>query len=184
MVKLLSVNNLDTVDSELMKSLKNYGFMVGSEQRNLDVVLPECPVRPGTLLKANNKPWMYFTTIVKLRRHYMNVYSDYSNTSWEYSEDVKQVTIAINLLNALSYHMAEKIVLLLARPAGKGAVANDLSPELQQYVSILSYSPDPSDTCLKITCICNETYGARFIRCVDALVNNHLDVYAKFNTVT
>ena len=184
MVKLLSVNNLDTVDSELMKSLKNYGFMVGSEQRNLDVVLPECPVRPGTLLKANNKPWMYFTTIVKLRRHYMNVYRDYSNTSWEYSEDMKQVTIAINLLNALSYHMAEKIVLLLARPAGKGAVANDLSPELQQYISILSYSPDPSDTCLKITCICSETYGVRFIRCVDALVNNHLDVYAKFNTVT
>ena len=184
MVKLLSVNNLDTVDSELMKSLKNYGFVVGSEQRNLDIVLPECPVRPGTLLKANNKPWMYFTTIVKLRRHYMNVYRDYSNTSWEYSEDMKQVTIAINLLNALSYHMAEKIVLLLARPAGKGAVANDLSPELQQYISILSYSPDPSDTCLKITCICNETYGVRFIRCVDALVNNHLDVYAKFSTVT
>ena len=184
MIKLLSVNNLDTVDSELMKLLKNYGFMTGSDQRNLAVVLPECPIRPGALLKANNKPWMYFTTIVKLRRHYMNVYRDYSNTPWVYLENMKQVTIAISLLNALTHHMSEKIVMLLAKPAGKGAVVNDLTPELQQYISILSYSPDPSDTCLKITCICNDVYGVRFIKCVDALVNNHLDVYAKFNTIT
>ena len=183
MIKLLSVNNLSTVDSELMKSLKNYGFMTGSEQRNLAVVLPECPVSPGLLLKANNKPWMYFTTIVRLRRHYMNVYRDYSNTSWEYSEDAKQVTIAINLLNALSYHMSEKIVRLLARPSKKVVAVNELTPELQRYVSILSYSPDLSDTCLKITCLCNDIYGVRFIERADSLVNNHLDVYAKFNTV-
>ena len=183
MIKLLSVINLDTVDSELMKSLKIYGFNVENGQRNLTVVLPECPVRPGALLKANNKPWVYFTTVVNLRRHYMNVYRDYSSTSWEYSEDAKQVTIAINLLSALSHHIAEKIVMLLANPSKKGAVVNDLTPELQHYASILSYSPDPFGTCLKITCLCNTLYGVRFIKCIDALVNNHLDIYAKFNTV-
>lgn len=184
MIKLLSVNISDTVDSDLVKSIKNYGFLTGNHKHNLDIVLPECPVSPGILLKANNKPWNYFNTIVKLRRHYMNVYRDYSGTLCEYSEDAKQVTIAVNLLTALSYHMSEKIVKLLARPSKKGVAINELTPELQQYVSILSYSLDPSETCLKITCICNDVYGARFIRCVDSLVNNHLDVYAKFNTVT
>ena len=181
MINFISVNTAHS-ELDLLKSLKNYGFNTVGGQHTLNVVLPECPGRPGALMKANNKPWMYFTTIVRLRRHYMNVYRDYSNTSWEYSEDAKQVTIAINLLNALSYHMSEKIVRLLARPS-KGVAVNELTPELQRYVSILSYSPDPSNTCLEITCLCNDIYGVRFIKCADRLVNNHLDVYAKFNTV-
>lgn len=182
MIKLLSVSTVDS-DKNLTELLKDYGFNVTNSQRSVAVILPECPMRPGALLRANNKPWMYFNTIVKLRRHYMNVYRGYASTLWDFSEDAKQVATAINLLNALTYHMSHKIVTLLANPTKKGA-ANTLTPELKQYVSILSYSPDPSDTCLKITCMCNETYGARFIKCVDSLVNNHLDVYAKFNTVT
>ena len=182
MIKLLSVNTVDS-ESSLIELLKDYGFKAINSQHSVAVILPECPMRPGALLRANNKPWTYFNTVVKLRRHYMNVYRGYASTSWDFSEDAKQVATAINLLNALTYHMSCKIVTLLANPANKGSVANTLTPELKQYVSILSYSPNPFDTCLEITCMCNEAYGVRFIRCVDSLVNNQLDIYAKFNTV-
>ena len=182
MIKLLSVNTVES-DPNLIESLKDYGFKVTHDQCNVAVILPECPMRPGALLRANNKPWTYFNTIVKLRRHYMNVYRDYASTSWEFSEDAKQVATAINLLNALTYHMSYKIVTLLANPTKKDVVTNSLTTELRKHAAILSYSPDPSETCLKITRMCNDVYGVRFIKCVDSLVNNHLDVYAKFNTV-
>ena len=183
MINIISVSTVHS-DPDLMKSLKEYGFITTDYQHNLGVVLPECPVRQGALLRANNKPWTYFTTVVRLRRHYMRVYRDHSNTTWVHSENAKQVTVAINMLSALAHHMAEKIVNLLAKPTKKGVLTNVLTPELRQYVSTLSYSLDPSDTCLKITGMCNEIYGVRFIRCIDALVNNHLGVYAKFSTVT
>ena len=183
MINIISVSTVHS-DTDLMKSLKEYGFITTDYQHQMAVVLPECPVRQGALLKANHKPWMYFTTVVKLRRHYMRVYRDHSDTTWVHSENAKQVTLAINVLGALAYHMAEKIVVLLAKPKKKGALAHVLTPELMLYVSKLSYSSDPLDTCLKITGMCNEIYGVRFIRCVDALVNNHLGVYAKFSTVT
>ena len=183
MINFISVNTVHS-DPDLMKSLKEYGFITTDYQHTLEVVLPECPVRQGALLKANNKPWTYFTTVVRLRRHYMRVYRDYSNTTWEYSENAKQVAVAVNMLSALAYHMAEKIVKLLAKPSKKGVLTNVLTPELRQYVSTLSYSLDPSDTCQDAARRCNEIYGVRFTRCVDALVNNHLGVYAKFSTVT
>ena len=183
MINIISVSTVHS-DPDLMKSLKEYGFITTDYQHNLGVVLPECPVRWGSLLKANHKPWMYFTTVVKLRRHYMGVYRDHSNTSWEHSENAKQVTLAINVLGALAYHMAEKIVVLLAKPKKKGVLAHVLTPELRQYVSTLSYSSDPLDTCLRITGKCNEIYGVRFVKCIDALVNNHLGVYAEFSTAT
>ena len=182
MITLLSVSTANS-DQNLVELLKDYGFNVTNSQRSIAVILPECPMSPGDLLRANNKPWAYFDTIVKLRRHYMNVYRCYASTLGNFSEDTKQVATAVNLLNALTYHMSHKIVTLLANPSKKGA-ANALTPELMQYVSVLSHSPDPADTCLKITRMCNETFEVRFIICVAALVNNHLDVYAKFNTVT
>ena len=181
MIKLLSVSTVDS-DQNLVELLKDYGFKTIDSQRSVAVILPECPIRPGYLLRANNKPWTYFNTIVKLRRHYMDVYRGYASTLCDFSEDAKQVSTAINLLNALTYHMSHKIVTLLANPSKKGA-ANALTPELKQYVSILSYSPDPSEPCLKITCVCCDTYGVRLIKCIDNLVNSRLDVYAKFNTV-
>ena len=183
MIKLLSVSTVDS-DHDLTELLNDYGFKVTNSQRSVAIILPECPMRPGALLRANNKPWVYFNTIVKLRRHYMNVYRDYASTLWDFSEDAKQVATAIDLLNALTYHMSHKIVTLLANPTKKDATANNLTHELRKYVAILSYSPDPSETCLKITCMCSDTYGVRHIKCIDNLVNNHLDVYAKFNTVT
>lgn len=182
MIKILSVNTVES-DQNLSVFLKDYGFNIANGKRSVNVILPECPMRPGVLLRANNKPWTYFNTIVKLRRHYMNVYGGYAGTSWDFSEDAKQVATAINLLNALTHHMSNKIVTLLANPTKKDAVANSLTPELMQHAAILSYSPDPSETCLKITCMYNEFYGVRLIKCVESLVNNHLDVYAKFNTV-
>ena len=182
MVKILSVET-EGSDPLLNGLLESYGFMFTKAKHSLAVIMPECPVRPGTLVRANVRPWTYFTTIVGLRRHYMNVYRDNANTPWEYSEDAKQVTIAINVLSALSHHMSEKIVKLLSNPMKKGAPINTLTPELLQYASILSYSKDPFDTCLKVTHMCNDVYGVRSIKCVDSLVNNHLDVYANFITV-
>lgn len=182
MLKFISVNT-SNLESDLTALLKEYGFNVVKTSGNLGVVLPDCPVRPATLLRANIRSWTYFTTIVKIRRHYMDVYKQHANTSWEYSEDAKQVTIAINALSALSHHMSGKIVKLLSNPMKKGAPVNTLTPELLQYVSILSYSKDPYDTCLKVTHMCNDVYGVRSIKCVDSLVNNHLDVYANFITV-
>ena len=88
------------------------------------------------------------------------------------------------MLSALAYHMAEKIVNLLAKPTKKGVLTNVLTPELRRYISMLSYSLTPFDTCQDAARRCNEIYGVRFIRCADALVNNHLGVYAKFSTVT
>ena len=183
MLKFISVNT-SNMEPELAALLKDYGFNVVKTSGNLGVVLPDCPVRPATLLRANIRSWTYFTTIVGLRRHYMNVYRDNANTPWEYSEDAKQVTIAINVLSALSHHMSEKIVKLLSNPTKKGAPINTLTPELLQYASILSYSKDPFDTCLKVTHMCNDVYGGRSIKHPDALVNKHLDVYVKFSTVT
>ena len=183
MLKFISVNN-SNMEPDLAALLKDYGFNVVKTSGNLGVVLPDCPVRPATLLRANIRSWTYFTTIVGLRRHYMNVYRDNANTPWEYSEDAKQVTIAINVLSALSHHMSEKIVKLLSNPTKKGAPINTLTPELLQYASILSYSKDPFDTCLKVTHMCNDVYGGRSIKHPDALVNKHLDVYVKFSTVT
>ena len=183
MLKFISVNT-SNLEPELAALLKDYGFNAVKTSGNLGVVLPDCPIRPATLLRANIRPWTYFTTIVGLRRHYMNDYRDNANTPWEYSEDAKQVTIAINVLNALSQHMSEKIVKLLSNPRKKGAQVNTLTPELLQYASILSYSKDPSDTCLKVMHVCNDVYGGRSIKHPDALVNKHLDVYAKFSAVT
>ena len=183
MINIISVNTVHS-DTDLLKFLNEFGFNTMEYPHHLAVVLPECPVRWGALLKANNKPWVYFATVVKLRRHYMRVYRDHSNNPWEHSENAKQVSLAINVLGALAYHMAEKIVVLLAKPTKKGVLVNALTPELMQYVSTLSYSLDPSDTCLKITGKCSEIYGVRFIKRADSLVNNHLGVYAKFSTVT
>ena len=182
MLKLISVDSSNP-DSGLATLLKEYGFNVTATRGNLGVVLPDCPVRPRTLLRANIKSWTYFTTIIELRRYYMDVYKRQANTPWEYSEDAKQVTIAINVLGALSHHMSEKIVKLLSNPTKRGAPVNTLTPELLKYVYTLSYSKDPSDTCLKITRMCNDVYGVRSIKCVDSLVNNHLDVYANFSIV-
>ena len=183
MVKILSVKT-EGSDPLLNGLLESYGFMFTKAKHSLAVIMPECPVRPGALVRANVRPWTYFTTIVGLRRHYMNVYRDNANTPWEYSEDAKQVTIAINVLSALSHHMSEKIVKLLSNPTKKGAPINTLTPELLQYASILSYSKDPFDTCLKVTHMCNDVYGGRSIKHPDALVNKHMDVYVKFSTVT
>ena len=186
MINLISVKTADSA-LDLTKPLKEFGFITTDYQHNLGVVLPECPVRPGVLVRANNRPWTYFTTVVRLRRHYMRVYLDHSNTTWEHSENAKQVAVAVNVLSALAYHMSERIVRLLlaksAKSAEKGAIAGDLPPELRRYVSMLSYSLDPSDTCLKITGKCNEIYGGRSVKHPDALVNKHLGVYAKFSTV-
>ena len=183
MINFISVNTVHS-DPDLMKSLKEYGFITTDYQHTLGVVLPECPVRQGALLKANNKPWTYFTTVVRLRRHYMRVYRDHSNTTWEHSENAKQVAVAVNMLSALAYHMAEKIVNLLAKPTKKGALTNALTPELQRYVSRLSYSLSPLHTGQDAARRCNEIYGGRSIKHPDALVNKHLDVYAKFSNVT
>ena len=183
MLKLISVNT-SNLEPDLAVLLKEYGFNAVKTSGNLGVVLPDCPTRPATLLRANIRPWTYFTTIVGLRRHYMNVYRDNANTPWEYSEDAKQVVLAINVLSALSYHMSEKIVKLHSNPMKKGAQVNTLTPVLLQYASILSYSKDPFDTCLRVTRVCNDVYGGRSIKHPDALVNKHLDVYAKFSAVT
>ena len=187
MVKILSVKTAVS-DPLLRRLLESYGFMFTKAKHSLAVIMPECPVRPGTLVRANVRPWTYFTTIVGLRRHYMNVYRDNSNTPWEYSEDAKQVTIAISTLSAVSYHMSEKIVCLLlaksAKSAERGAIAGNIPPELRRHVSMLSYSPSPLDTCQEVVRMCNENYGGQSIKHPDALVNKHLDVYAKFSTVT
>ena len=117
----------------------------------------------------------------------MNVYRDNSNTPWEYSEDAKQVVLAISALSALTYHMSEMIVRLLllksAKSAEKVAIAGELNPELRRHVSMLSYSPDPLGACQEVVRMCIEIYGGRSIKHPDALVNKHLDVYAKFSTV-
>ena len=187
MLKFISVNT-SNMEPELAALLKDYGFNVVKTSGNLGVVLPDCPVRPATLLRANIRSWTYFTTIVGLRRHYMNVYRDNANTPWEYSEDAKQVVLAINVLSALSHHMSEKIVRLLlsksAKSAERGAIAGDLTPELRRHVSMLSYSPSPLDMCQEVMRMCIENYGGRSIKHPDALVNKHLDVYVKFSTVT
>ena len=184
MVKILSVKTAGS-DPLLNGLLESYGFMFTKAKHSLAVIMPECPVRPGTLVRANVLPWTYFTTIVGLRRHYMNVYRDNANTPWEYSEDAKQVVLAINVLSALSHHMSEKIVwLLLSKSAERGAIAGDLTSELRRHVSMLSYSPSPLDTCQEEVRMCIENYGGRSIKHPDALVNKHLDVYAKFSTVT
>ena len=187
MLKLISVDSSNP-DPNLATLLKEYGFNVTATRGNLGVVMPECPVRPGTLVRANVRPWTHFTTIVGLRRHYMNVYRDNANTPKECSEDAKQVTIAINALSALSHHMSEKIVRLLllksAKSAEKVAIAGDLNPEMRRHVSMLSYSPEPLDTCQEVVRMCIEIYGGRSIKHPDALVNKHLAVYAKFSTVT
>ena len=187
MLKFISVNN-SNLEPGLAALLKDYGFNVVKTSGNLGVVLPDCPVRPATLLRANIRPWTYFNTIVKIRRHYMGVYKQHANTSWEYSEDAKQVVLAINALSALSHHMSEKIVRLLllksAKSAEKVATAGDLNPEMRRHVSMLSYSPEPLDTCQEVVRMCIENYGGRSIKHPDALVNKHLGVYAKFSTVT
>ena len=182
MLKLISVNT-SNLEPDLAASLKDFGFIVKTSG-NLGVVLPECPIRYATLLRYNIRPWTYFTTIVGLRRHYMNVYRDNANTPWEYSEDAKQVVLAINVLNALSHHMSTKIVKLLSNPTKKGAPVNTLTPELLQYAFTLSYSPSPLDTCQEVVRMCNDVYGGRSIKHPDALVNKHLKVYVKFSTVT
>ena len=187
MLKFISVNN-SNLEPDLAALLKDYGFNVVKTSGNLGVVLPDCPVRPATLLRANIRSWTGFNTIVKIRRHYMGVYKQHANTSWAYSEDAKQVTIAINVLSALSHHMSEKIVRLLlsksAKSAERGAIAGDLTPELRRHVSMLSYSPSPLHTCQEVVRMCIENYGGRSIKHPDALVNKHLDVYVKFSTVT
>ena len=187
MVKILLVKTAGS--TPLLKGLlESYGFMFTKAKHSLAVIMPECPVRPGTLVRANVRPWTHFTTIVCLRRHYMNVYRDNANTPWEYSEDAKQVVLAINALSALSHHMSEKIVRLLllksAKSAEKVAIAGDLNPEMRRHVSMLSYSPEPLDTCQEVVRMCIEIYGGRSIKHPDALVNKHLGVYAKFSTVT
>ena len=187
MIKLLSVKTAD-LDPALGSLLKSYGFMVTTAKYNLDVVLPECPVRPGFLVRANIRPWAYFNALVGLRRYYMIVYRDCSGSPWERSEEAKQVTLALNMLSALSHHMSEKIVRLLlsksAKSAESGAIAGDLTPELRRHVSMLSYSLSPLHTCQEVVRMCIENYGGRSIKHPDALVNKHLDVYAKFSTVT
>ena len=186
MAKILSVK-IEGSDTLLNGWLESYGFMSTEAKHSLAVIMPECPVRPETLVRANVRPWTYFTTIVGLRRHYMNVYRDNANTPWEYSEDAKQVTIAINVLSALSYHMSEKIVRLLlsksAKPSERGAIAGDLTPELRRHVSMLTYSPSPLDACQEVMRML-ENYGGRSIKHPDALVNKHLDVYVEFSAVT
>ena len=187
MVKILSVKTTGS-DPLLNGLLESYGFMFTKAKHSLAVIMPECPVRLGTLVRANVRPWTYFTTIVSLRRHYMNVYRDNANTPWEYSDDAKQVVLAINVLSALSHHMSEKIVRLIlsksAKSAERGAIAGDLTPELRRHVSMLSYSPSPLDTCQEVVRVCIENYGGRSIKHPDALVNKHLNVYAKFSNVT
>ena len=183
MFKFISVNN-SNLEPELAAVLKDYGFNA-VKTSGLGVVLPDCPVSPETLLRANIRPWTYFNTIVKIRRHYMGVYKQHANTDWAYSADAKQVTIAVSVLSALSYHMSEKIVrLLLSKSADFADFAGDLTPELRRHVSMLSCSPSPADSCQEVVRMCTENYGGRSIKHPDALVNKHLKCYAKFSNVT
>ena len=185
MLKFISVNN-SNLEPELAAVLKDYGFNA-VKTSGLEVVLPDCPVLPATLLRANIRSWTYFNTIVKIRRHYMDAYRQYANTSWANSEDAKQVVIAINVLSALSYHMSEKIVRLIlsksAKSAERGAIAGDLTPELYDNISMLSCSPSPADSFQEVVRMCTENYGTRSIKHPDALVNKHLKCYAKFSNV-
>ena len=179
MFKFISVNN-SNLEPELAAVLKDYGFNA-VKTSGLGVVLPDCPVSPETLTRSNTRPWTYFNTIVKIRRHYMGVYKQHANTDWAYSADAKQVTIAVSVLSALSYHMSEKIVrLLLSKSAD---FAGDLTPELYDNISMLSCSPSPIDTCHEVVRMCTESYGVRGVKHPDALVNRHLNVYAKFSNV-
>lgn len=176
MLKFISVNN-SNLEPELAAVLKDYGFNA-VKTSGLGVVLPDCP---ETLLKANIRPWTYFNTIVKIRRHYMGVYKQHANTDWAYSADAKQVTIAVSALSALSYHMADRIVrLILSKSAD---FAGDLTNEMYDNISMLSCSPSPIDTCHEVVRMCTESYGGRSIKHPEALVNKHLKCYAKFSNV-
>ena len=180
MLNFISVNN-SNLEPRLAALLKEYGFNAVKTSGSLGVVLPDCPVCPATLTRSNTRPWTYFNTIVKIRRHYMGVYKQHANTDWAYSADAKQVVLAINVLSALSYHMAEKIVRLILPKSAD--FAGDLTPELYDNISTLSYSPSPLDVCQEVVRMCTENYGGRSIKHPDVLINKHLKCYAKFSNV-